>query len=68
MSEPQWTWVFQDEQGAVVAAVVSPVFSARFDAESWLGANWRSIAAQAVAAATLEHQGERVGAAVTLSE
>lgn len=63
--KPDWGWDFG---GAVVpsTAPVSPAFTTRFDAEEWLGENWRSLAARGVATARLRRAGEAVGPAIPL--
>lgn len=64
MSVPAWTWTWLDECGAAVEGPLSPAFTSRFDAETWLGQVWRQRAAEGVATARLERgDGARVPAA-----
>jgi hypothetical protein len=60
MSGPQWTWQFLAADEHEVDRPVSPAFTSRFDAEAWIGEQWRSVAADGVAAARLLHQGHPV--------
>jgi hypothetical protein len=43
-----------------------PVFTARYDAEQWIGEHWRGLAAQGVVTAQLVHEGGPVGAPLDL--
>lgn len=56
----RWEWRLEDAAGVVLERPGSPVFDARYDAEEWLGAHWRALAGQRVAAATLLHEGDAV--------
>lgn len=67
MIEPLWQWVLRDEQGAAVPGAASPAFSARFDAEVWLGERWRTLAQNGAHDAELRHAGTVVGRPVRLS-
>ncbi|WP_225754626.1 hypothetical protein [Actinotalea sp. Marseille-Q4924] len=66
MSGPQWTWQFLAVDEQAVDRPVSPAFTSRFDAEAWLGEQWRSLAGEGVASARLLHQGAVVAPAVPL--
>ncbi|MEN0129661.1 MAG: hypothetical protein AAGC49_09495 [Brevundimonas sp.] len=50
---PQWEWQLDGGDSPT-----SPVFTTQYDAEQWVGENWRSLAARGVTRATLLHQGE----------
>lgn len=55
-----WGWELLDGDERSMRRPTSPTFTSRFDAESWLGENWRQLAEQGVAAARLMHDGEQV--------
>lgn len=55
-----WSWELLGADDAPLERPVSPVFTSRFDAEAWLGENWRTLARDGVAAARLLLQGEEV--------
>ena len=57
MIRPQWVWELDDAEGRVLDSPVSPVFSNQFDAEQWLGEQWRALAAQGAHVAHLLHDG-----------
>ena len=38
---PRWQWQLLDDTGVELDRPSSPVFTARFDAETWLGEHWR---------------------------
>lgn len=59
-----WEWVLEDAVARRADRPASPVFTSRFEAEEWLGAHWRVLAAQGVRVARLEHAGVAVGSAV----
>ena len=61
-----WEWVLEDAPGRRADRPASPVFTSRFEAEEWLGAHWRVLAAQGVRVARLEHAGVAVGSPVVL--
>ncbi|WP_149202902.1 hypothetical protein [Actinotalea subterranea] len=61
MSRVQWAWQFTDAEDEVLDRPLSPAFTNRFDAESWIGEQWRHLAEQGVAAAQLTQQGTPVG-------
>lgn len=54
---PQWEWRLEDGAGQTLTRPVSPVFTTQFDAEQWLGEQWRALAMQGVQAARLVHEG-----------
>lgn len=66
MIRAQWEWVLEDADGKVLDRPISPVFGNQFDAEQWLGENWRVLAGQSVAVARLVHDGEQAAAPVAL--
>lgn len=66
MIRAQWEWVLEDADGKVLDRPISPVFGNQFDAEQWLGENWRVLAGQSVAVAQLVHDGELAAAPVAL--
>jgi hypothetical protein len=55
----QWTWTYFDaDAGAMTSeALVLTGFPSQSEAESWLGDQWRVLAAAGVDAVTLEHDG-----------
>jgi hypothetical protein len=55
----QWTWTYFDaDAGAMTGeALVLTGFPSQSEAESWLGEQWRELAAAGVDAVTLEHDG-----------
>ena len=66
MSPTVWVWELLDSAERVVEHPSSPTFTSRFDAESWLGENWRALAQQGVAAVRLMHDGAPVAAPLPL--
>ena len=48
-----WTWRLEAEDGSLVDSVSSPAQANQSDAESWLGEQWRELAAAGVARVTL---------------
>lgn len=48
-----WTWRLEAEDGSVLDTVASPAQANQSDAESWLGEQWRELAAAGVARVTL---------------
>jgi hypothetical protein len=38
-----WTWRYEDEQGAPVSSPLPESFPSQSDAESWLGEHWREL-------------------------
>jgi len=63
---PAWAWELLDGADRMLDRPVSPTFSNRFDAESWLGETWRQLAEQGVVAARLTHNGQVVAPAIPL--
>lgn len=60
-----WTWVYLDADGTEPDIEIGPAgaeaeFPTQGDAESWLGENWRELAAAGVAAVTLLDSGREV--------
>jgi hypothetical protein len=63
-----WTWRLESAEGAVLSAPPSPTHSNQSDAESWLGEQWRELAAAGVAQVTLTDGGTEVYGPMPLSE
>lgn len=57
MMTQAWIWQFTKADGSVVDEPVSPAFTTQFDAETWLGAVWRTLAKDQVASAHLMNGG-----------
>jgi hypothetical protein len=55
----EWTWTYLDADGTTVTgeALIATGFPTQSDAESWLGEQWRELAAAGVDAVTLAHEG-----------
>ena len=66
MIRVQWEWAFDDAEGQLLAQPVSPVFANQYDAEQWLGENWRDLARQDATVARLIHDGTQAAAPVAL--
>ena len=66
MTRSQWTWEFLDSDDSPLDRPLSPTFTTRFDAESWLGEQWRHLAAGGVGSARLADRGQPVGPPVPL--
>ncbi|MBD8077545.1 hypothetical protein [Cellulosimicrobium arenosum] len=66
MIRAQWVWELLDADGMVVPEPVSPVFTAQFDAEQWLGETWRGLAGDGVAVVRLLHDGAQATPPVDL--
>lgn len=69
-----WVWQFEDVTptnprgtGTPAHQPVSPAFTTQYDAEKWLGANWRELAATGVGTAKLMHRGLQATASLDLS-
>lgn len=64
MSEPVnralWSWELLGADDGVLDRPVSPVFTSRFDAESWLGETWRTLAREGVASVRLLLRGAEI--------
>ncbi len=43
MIRPQWEWALDDAEGRRLTEPVTPVFTAQYDAEQWLGEHWREL-------------------------
>ncbi|CAN5369167.1 hypothetical protein BH11ACT1_BH11ACT1_22840 [soil metagenome] len=63
---PQWEWAFDDVAGNELDRPVSPVFANQYDAEQWLGEQWRVLATQGVHTARLLHDGTQATPALVL--
>ena len=66
MIRPQWEWALDDAEGRRLSEPVTPVFTAQYDAEQWLGEHWRTLAAQGVQAVGLLHEGVQATPTLTL--
>jgi hypothetical protein len=56
---PQWAWELAGPDGPLDRPL-SPVFTTRYDAEEWLGAQWRALRDQGVRTALLRNDGTAV--------
>jgi hypothetical protein len=54
---PQWVWAFDDADGLRLDRPSSPVFTNQYDAEQWIGEQWRTVAAAGALTAHLLHDG-----------
>lgn len=63
---PRWEWTLYDDAGDRLAEPVTPVFTNQFDAETWLGEHWRSLANAGAATAQVLSGGHAAAAPVTL--
>lgn len=74
----RWTWTYAQADGSDVPPPpgdgrrVRPRqptegFSARVDAETWIGESWRALVASGVQTATLHRDGARTGAPLALA-
>jgi len=68
MIVPRWVWAFDDNAGNELPEPVSPVFTTQFDAESWLGEQWRTLASHGARRARLLHDGQPATAPVLIPE
>ena len=66
MIRPQWEWALDDADGRRLSTPVTPVFTAQYDAEQWLGEHWRELAAAGAAQASLLHDGKQAAPGVEL--
>ncbi len=66
MTRAQWEWAFVDGAGELLDRPLSPAFTSRYDAETWLGEHWRRLADERVAQAQLRAQDAPVGRPVAL--
>jgi hypothetical protein len=55
----EWSWTYLDADAMPMTGgvLVATGFPSQSDAESWLGEQWRELAAAGVDAVTLEHDG-----------
>ncbi len=58
----EWTWTYLDADGQTMSGetLVLSGFPSQSDAESWLGEQWRELAAVGVDSVTLAHEGSVV--------
>ena len=63
---PAWDWLLLDAEGEQVDQPISPAFGNRFDAEVWIGENWRRLADAGVVAVRLQHHGQAAAADLRL--
>jgi hypothetical protein len=63
-----WRWRLEAADGSEVTAASSPVHPNQSDAESWLGENWRELADEGVARASLFDGDRHVYGPMPLSE
>ncbi|HEY0216081.1 MAG TPA: hypothetical protein VGC57_06800 [Cellulomonas sp.] len=63
---PQWEWELAGPDGGVLDRPLSPAFTTRYDAEEWLGAQWRTLRDQGAATAVLRNEGRLVPPAYPL--
>jgi hypothetical protein len=63
-----WSWRLEAGDGSVVDSLAAPTHPNQSDAESWLGEQWRELAAQGVARVTLLEDGSEVYGPMSLSE
>ena len=66
MIRPQWEWALDDADARQLSEPVTPVFTAQYDAEQWLGEHWRELAELGVARVRLLHDGTQAAPAVEL--
>ena len=63
-----WTWRLEAADGKELDSPPSPAHPNQSDAESWLGEQWRDLAAAGVAQATLFENGRVVYGPMPLTE
>lgn len=63
-----WHWRFESADGATLDNPASPPHPNQSDAESWLGEQWRDLAAAGVAQVTLLDGERKVYGPMSLSE
>jgi hypothetical protein len=63
-----WTWRLEGADGKEITGPASPAHPNQSDAESWLGENWRGLADEGVAQATLFADDKRVYGPMSLAE
>ncbi|MCA5895018.1 hypothetical protein LEP48_16940 [Isoptericola sp. NEAU-Y5] len=66
MIRPRWEWSLVDAEGQAAPAAPSPVFTTQYDAEQWLGEQWRELAATGVAVVRLLHDGTQATPSIEL--
>ncbi|WP_277213120.1 hypothetical protein [Isoptericola croceus] len=66
MIRPRWEWALEDDTGRRLEPSLSPVFTAQYDAEQWLGEHWRQLAGSGAVVATLLHDGAQATPAIEL--
>jgi len=62
-----WTWRLESADGTLLEGLASPTHQNQSDAESWLGEQWRELAADGVARVTLIEDGAEVYGPMSLS-
>lgn len=65
---PRWVWAFDGADGGELDEPVSPVFTTQFDAEAWLGEQWRRLSVAGVRSARLLHDGAPAAPPVAVPE
>lgn len=68
MQRVSWTWRLEAADGRELSSPTSPPHPNQSDAESWLGEQWRSLAAAGVAQVSLFEDGGLVYGPMSLSE
>lgn len=63
-----WTWRLEQADGTPLAEPPSPAHQNQSDAESWLGEQWRELAAAGVAQVTLFDGDRKVYGPMSLAE
>jgi hypothetical protein len=63
-----WSWRLESADGMVLSTPGSPAHPNQSDAESWLGEQWRELAAAGVAQVTLLDAGSVVYGPMPLTE
>lgn len=66
MIRPQWEWALDDADARQLSEPVTPVFTAQYDAEQWLGEHWRELAELGAARVRLLHDGTQAAPSVEL--
>ncbi|WP_448061004.1 hypothetical protein [Cellulomonas hominis] len=56
---PRWVWELVAADGTVLDRPISPVFANQYDAEQWLGEQWRALSTEGVRSARLLHDGRQ---------
>jgi hypothetical protein len=63
-----WTWRLEAADGSELSSPSSPPHPNQSDAETWLGENWRELADEGVAQATLFEEKRKVYGPMSLAE